>query len=76
MEIFKSPNSRYVYIGPGENIQTLMRFLEVNKEDMRIGLLPYWIIWFVWKSRNEFLFNKRYQQPIEDLRRVWDSNEE
>ncbi|CAN7092201.1 unnamed protein product, partial [Brassica rapa subsp. narinosa] len=59
-----------------ENIKLMMRFMVDNKEDTRIGLLPFWIIWFVWKSRNEYLFNKRNQQPIEDLRRAWDSNEE
>lgn len=59
-----------------ENIQTLLQFGETHKDDTKIGLMPFWMIWFVWKARNEFLFNKRNVQPIEDWRRAWNSNEE
>lgn len=42
--------------------------LELNK------LLVFWILWLVWKSRNEFIFNKRNVHPIEDVKRAMDSN--
>ncbi|KAG2275966.1 hypothetical protein Bca52824_058521 [Brassica carinata] len=39
-------------------------------------LLVFWILWVVWKSRNEYLFDKRNVHSIEDVRCAIDANME
>ncbi|CAN7132504.1 unnamed protein product [Brassica rapa subsp. narinosa] len=39
-------------------------------------MLAFWNLWIIWKSRNEFIFNKRYVHPIEDVRPAVDANME
>lgn len=41
--------------------------LQTMVEEKR--LLPFWIIWMIWKSRNEFLFAQRNIHPREDVDR-------
>ena len=56
-----------------DNIQLLFSMeslpdLELNK------LLVFWILWLIWKSKNEFIFNKRNVHPSEDAKRAMTSN--
>lgn len=39
-------------------------------------MLAFWNLWIIWKSKNEFIFNKRYVHPIEDVRPAVDANME
>ncbi|XP_013624099.1 PREDICTED: uncharacterized protein LOC106330094 [Brassica oleracea var. oleracea] len=49
--------------------------MEDFKED-RWCLLPFWILWILWKSRNEFMFSERNTQPIEEARRAIEASDE
>lgn len=53
-----------------ENMTLIFQFQRDSGEEREISLLPFWILWFVWKSRNEYLFNKRNVQPIVDANRA------
>ncbi|CAN7120450.1 unnamed protein product [Brassica rapa subsp. narinosa] len=34
------------------------------------------MLWYIWKSRNEFLFRQRNVHPMEDISRASDANAE
>lgn len=36
---------------------------------LEFRLLSFWLCWHIWKSRNEFIFNKQNVAPIEDVER-------
>lgn len=40
------------------------------------ALSSFWIVSYIWKSRNAFLFSKRNVHPIEDARKALDANDE
>lgn len=46
----------------------LMGDYEINK------LFVFWMLWLIWKLRNEFIFFKRNVYFIEDVRRAMDVN--
>ncbi|KAL0877893.1 hypothetical protein Bca101_027599 [Brassica carinata] len=51
-------------------------FLKDCGEDRDIGLRSFWILWFVWRSRNEFFFNRRNVQPMVDANKACQANSE
>ncbi|KAL0701401.1 hypothetical protein Bca4012_057523 [Brassica carinata] len=53
-----------------DNMSMLFQFLKDCGDIWEQGILSFWIVWYVWKSRNEFLFNRRNVQPIEDANRA------
>lgn len=59
-----------------DNLTTLFAFLEYFSEYESNRLLVFWILWVVWKSRNEYLFDKRNVHSIEDVRCAIDANME
>ncbi|KAG2263501.1 hypothetical protein Bca52824_070580 [Brassica carinata] len=59
-----------------ENLQALFDFMKSLSESESNRLLVFWILWLLWKSRNEYVFKKRNVHPIEDLRRAIDANTE
>ena len=59
-----------------DNLTTLFGFLESLSEYESNILFVFWILWVIWKSRNEYLFDKRNVHPIEDVHRAIDANME
>ena len=57
-----------------DNLQALFGFMESLLENESERQLVFWILWLLWKSRNEFIFEKRNLHPIEDLWRAFDAN--
>ncbi|KAG2310874.1 hypothetical protein Bca52824_022431 [Brassica carinata] len=51
-----------------------MMFDQIVSVEVQMSLSSFWIIWYIWKSRNEFLFSKRNVHPVEDARRAIDAN--
>lgn len=49
-----------------ENIWRLIRLKNSVCIPLHFRLHLFWVIWTIWKSRNEFLFNKRHVHPNED----------
>lgn len=54
----------------------LLQLASDMKEDKLHQYQFFWTLWYVWKSRNEFLFNHRSVHPSEDARRVKEANDE
>ncbi|XP_056848910.1 uncharacterized protein LOC130499038 [Raphanus sativus] len=42
----------------------------------KIAKLSFWVLWYIWKSWNEFLFAKTNVHPIEDIHRAIAANDE
>ena len=59
-----------------DNISLLFKLMDDLNENDDLRLQSFWTLWYVWKSRNEFIFNKRNVNPIEDARRAKEANEE
>lgn len=49
-----------------ENLTILFELSNASNTTKSASKLPFWIIWFIWKSRNEFLFPKRNVHPIDE----------
>lgn len=58
------------------NITMLLQLASDMKDDKFYQYQSFWILWYVWKSRNEFLFNHRNVHPSEDARRAKEANGE
>lgn len=52
-----------------DNLKILLEFHKTTRLRIEVRLLPFWLTWSIWKSRNEFIFNKRNVQPYEDVDR-------
>ena len=57
-----------------DNIRNLFGVMESMGDHEINKLLVFWMLWLIWKSRNEFIFSKRNVHPIEDVRRAMDAN--
>lgn len=61
---------------PPKKLRGVFGFMRSVAENESNRLLGFWLLWIIWKSRNEFIFNKRNVHPIEDVRRATDANME
>lgn len=70
------PYSSLLSLNLEENISVLFELM--HKEDRPASLSKYafWMLWYIWKSRNEFLFRQRNVHPMEDISRASDANAE
>lgn len=51
-------------------------FDQMGSLEGQLAASSFWILWYIWKSRNEFLFGHRNVHPIEDAKRALDANAE
>lgn len=59
-----------------QNIAELFNMLHRRNIPSSISKLSFWLIWYILKSRNEFLLAQRNVHPMEDVKRAMDRNEE
>ncbi|XP_024004906.1 uncharacterized protein LOC112082048 [Eutrema salsugineum] len=52
-----------------ENIKLLLENQENVSLPNQVRFIPFWILWQIWKSRNEFLFEKRNVRPNVDAQK-------
>ncbi|CAA7029461.1 unnamed protein product [Microthlaspi erraticum] len=52
-----------------ENIRKLMSFTEIEDLSYEVRYSAFRVMWMIWKSRNEMLFQQKVTQPQEDARR-------
>lgn len=63
-----------------DNFEVLFS-LQHSNDHSHIRRLSFWVVWFIWKSRNEFLFQHRNSHPVEDFQRAsrahneWNDNQ-
>lgn len=67
IQIFNNPSSDLE-----DNVRTLLNIMNTSAvpSHLQLLLLPLWVTWIIWKSRNGFLFNKRNVHPNEDAKRA------
>ncbi|CAA7042230.1 unnamed protein product [Microthlaspi erraticum] len=46
-----------------DNIRRMMSIMDQSQLPNEVRLLPIWIVWMIWKSRNEFLFQQKTSHP-------------
>ncbi|CAA0394673.1 unnamed protein product [Arabidopsis thaliana] len=52
-----------------DNLNRLMELQKVQNIPLSNRLLPFWIMWRIWKSRNAFLFQKKDYDPACEARK-------
>ncbi|CAA7017872.1 unnamed protein product [Microthlaspi erraticum] len=59
---FDNPNSTLE-----DNIRMMLQINERSTLRVEDRFLPFWIVWKIWKSRNEFIFTQKSTQAAEDV---------
>lgn len=59
-----------------ENISALFAFMNNVDTSKKISKFSFWVLWYIWKSRNEYLFSQRNVHPVEDIYRESSANDE
>lgn len=59
-----------------DNLGIMLQLMKDLNEDKMHRLQSFWTLWYIWKSRNEFIFIKRNVHPMEDARRAKEANDE
>lgn len=59
-----------------DNISALFDIMNDADIPSRIPKLSFWVLWYIWKSRNEFLFAQRNVHPMEDIYGASEANAE
>lgn len=52
-----------------DNIRKMIDIKDTQSFSYEIRLFPFWIIWVIWKSRNEMLFQQKTAHPKDDAER-------
>ena len=58
------------------NIAELFFLLHRRDTPSAVSKLTFWLLWYIWKSRNEFLLAQRNVHPMEDVKRAVEGNVE
>ncbi|CAA7032663.1 unnamed protein product [Microthlaspi erraticum] len=49
-----------------DNIRKILHIYAESEASDEVRILPFWITWMLWKSRNEMLFQQKMNHPNED----------
>jgi len=52
-----------------DNFNKLFELHKVQNIPLSNRLLPFWMMWRIWKSRNAFLFQKKNYDPASEARK-------
>lgn len=53
-----------------DNLKIILDIMKTSTLPPQVCFFPCWILWFLWKSRNELIFENRCDHPSEDSKRA------